>query len=355
LGLNVPSSSATVDDGASVGASTFASSRYVSDDEDLRRQAREERRALKAARQQIEAALASLPAPQFEYELAAPEVETVDDDEDNESAKVKRPLDQADLEAAERSAKRLKAERELEARSTVLKRPELPRPSVIDPSAVVVESTSHPDAAKLVQTELLRLLQHDAYAFPVAPPKNNAEMTPVPPTPVTLEPIELEALYSARELLEAETGDYTVSEDPTKVNAAANDLVFINGSWQEATEQSDRLASLKAQFTALDSATKELRKANDKAENKLTLAHGGYSKRSRALRDEILATVGATQNALIEQTIFEQLQRQESSGGAARIEKLEEEVKHLKSLEASLQKEYGDLRIERRRQELAKK
>lgn len=350
-----------VDDGASVGASTFASSRYVSDDDEIRRQAREERRALKAARQQIEAALAALPAPQFEYELAAPAVETVEDDEDDMvvAATSKRPLDQADVEAAERNAKRRKAEREWQARSTVLKRPDLPRPGAIDPSAVVVESSKYAEAAKLVQTEMLCLLQYDAYTHPIAMnSKDRGAATMAPPTAVTLESIDLEALQAARTLLEAESASNALegAEYILRVlEEGETDLAFVNEQWQEATNKADRVDSLKAQFAALETATKEMRKANDKVENKLSVAHGGYSKRSRALKDEILSAVAALQHSRTEQAVFEQLQRQEASGGAARVEKLQEEVNQLKALEKSQQKEYGDLRIEIRRQKLSKR
>ena len=354
LGLNT---GGTGDDTASVGASTFASSRYVSDDEELRRQAREERRALKAARSQLEAALAALPAPQFEYELAAPEVETVDDDDDA-AAKSKRPLDQADVEASERQAKRLKAEKELEARSTVLKRPDLPRPLFIDPEAVVVESDSFPEAAKLVQVEMLKLLQHDAYAHPVSTCKKKKQSSVPVPRQVTLETIDLDELRAARELLEGETIAVSAEEIDFSMSAstqAGENLVFLDGKWQEARAGKDRLTSLQAQFEALKGAFTELRKKNDKTAQKLSVVNGGYSKRAVALKGEILYAAGALQDSRIEQAVFERLQRQESSGGASRIEKLQDEVNNLKALEAGLQKMYGDLRIEKRRRDLQNK
>ena len=354
LGLN----SGGVDDGASVGASTFASSRYLSDTDELRQRAREERRALKAARQQIEAALAALPAPQFEYELAAPAVETVDDDDDEMAAKSKRPLDQSDVEAAERRAKRQKLEKELEARSTVLKRTDLPRPVHVNPAAVVVESYTHPEAAALIRDEMLKVLQHDAYSHPVAT-KKKKQGAAVPAPAVALEVIDLEMLQNARELIEAEAA--LVLKDNVNSNGGAlpigstDDLVFVEGKWQTATSETDRLASLRAQFAALQDATADLRKRNDKLEQKLAVVNGGYAKRAGAVKDEILNTVGALHNSRIEEAVFGQLLRQEASGGSARVDKLQEEVDQLKATEAALQKVYGDLRIERRRQEVSKK
>jgi pre-mRNA-splicing factor CDC5/CEF1 len=364
LGLNrEPGAAAAVtDDNASVGASTFASSRYYTTEEDLRQRAREERRALKAARQQLEAALAALPAPQFEYELAAPAVETVDDDEAG-TGTLKRPLDQADIEKAERDTKRRKAAEEYESRSSVLKRSEQPRPAFVDPKAVVVESKAHPEAAQMVRDEMLKLLQHDAYAHPVVKKKDKTETPTVAPPAVYIEAMDLSALQVARSLLETEADIYvrgkaaTDESLATKANqhasvVGAQDMVYHEGAWHVSGEGLDRVASLQAKFAALQEATAVLRKRNNKMEAKLTVVTGGYAKRAASLKDKILEHVAAQGNARSEEAIFGHLQQQEVRGGALRVEKLGEEVAQLKALEASLQKEYGDVKIERRRREL---
>jgi hypothetical protein len=66
-------------DAVSIGASTFAS-KYT-----IRELARQLRRAAKKARQELESALAALPAPQFEYEVAAPAAMDVDDEDTKSS------------------------------------------------------------------------------------------------------------------------------------------------------------------------------------------------------------------------------------------------------------------------------
>ena len=90
------------DDGASVGGSTFASSNMS-----IRDLAREERRAAKRARKELEDALAALPAPQFEYELSAP---MFGDHDDVQVETVPQDDDQADLDSAALERRRKEAE-----------------------------------------------------------------------------------------------------------------------------------------------------------------------------------------------------------------------------------------------------
>ena len=91
----------------------------------IREIAREERRAAKRARRELEAALAALPAPQFEYELAAPEVPSNEDGgEEGAAAKARSAYasqrDAADVEAEEIEMRRREAANSYEERSTVV-------------------------------------------------------------------------------------------------------------------------------------------------------------------------------------------------------------------------------------------
>ena len=188
-------------DDASVSASTFATSTIS-----IKELAREERRAAKRARQELEAALAALPAPQFEYELAAPEV--IGDDE-GPTVETVEERDAADLEAAERERMKREADRLYEARSSVVKRADLPRPAGMIPD---FKEKGDSLAEDLIQDELLTLLRHDAYAFPVivdAEPDNKkkkkrkkVDMLLPPETPIDYLPEE--SLDAAKSLLQAE-------------------------------------------------------------------------------------------------------------------------------------------------------
>ena len=67
-------------------------------------------------------ALSSLPAPQFDYEIAAPEIEPEEDEADNKGAQIEE--DQEDVERRLAEIKRLEAEVEFAKRSSVIKRKE---------------------------------------------------------------------------------------------------------------------------------------------------------------------------------------------------------------------------------------
>mmetsp|Transcript_21819 Transcript_21819/g.32105 ORF Transcript_21819/g.32105 Transcript_21819/m.32105 type:complete len:913 (+) Transcript_21819:138-2876(+) len=170
LGLNRPSSemhpSLGDDDAASVSASSFASTAVGT--MSIKEIAREERRAAKKARMDLELALASLPAPQFEYELAVPD--QIPDDDEGHIVVGPALKDAAEEDAEEVERLRKEAERSYEERSTVVKRPDLPRPVGAVPRACVLPESSSDEldvAEKMVMEETLTLLQHDAHAHPV--------------------------------------------------------------------------------------------------------------------------------------------------------------------------------------------
>lgn len=184
LGLNRPSSQMhpgmSGGDDVSVSATSFATTAAgTSVGMSIKELARAERKAAKAARLELEAALAALPAPQFEYELAAPDAVT-EDDVDGQPTAATREKDAADVEREEAEARRKEAEKLYEERSTAVKRPELPRPvgavtreALFGNGNAAAEeknddtNTSDAKAEELVREEMLTLLQYDAHAHPV--------------------------------------------------------------------------------------------------------------------------------------------------------------------------------------------
>ena len=109
------------------------------------------------------------------------------------------------------------------------------------------------------------------------------------------------------------------------------------------------IESLKFEFIILKEATDVLRKKNEKGETKLAVVHGGYSKRAAKVRSDTLQCYMELQNALIEEDVYRTLQSQEVSGAASRIEKLKEEIANIEADEATMQKRYSDLLVEKRR------
>ena len=182
LGLNRN----TNDDSASVTSSAFFSTTTsIHGKRSIKDIAREERRAAKRARMELELALKSLPAPQFEYELAIPDVPTEEDDEENQRKQMIQ--DAAEIEKEELEKLRIEAQKKYEQQSTVLKRHDLPRPASKDVPMDTLddyinsyetrseekEGASLVDAAKLIAQEMMNLVQHDAIANP---PETNSEL-----------------------------------------------------------------------------------------------------------------------------------------------------------------------------------
>lgn len=376
FGLNRPASALRGgDDAASVGASTFASSKYS-----IREVARQERKAAKRARQDLEAALAALPAPQFEYELAIPDDADVEDGMDG--VETVHEEDRADVEAAERERLRKDAEKLYEARNSVVKRKDIPRPTKVNFSKMAEETDL---AKRLIQEEMMTLLQHDAHAFPMIPaedmdgkkkkkkrkqpePELMEEMPPEVPLDILLEAdlivaketIQIELDVSMNEKIASVLGDQKASsrdgailflarENEQARKEGSSDMVYLDGAWSQPKGPSDHIDSLRLEFETLQEATGALRKKNDKLESKLSVMNGGYSKRAEKFREDILQNFAELQNSRIEESVYRTLQSHEVQGGANRIESLKQDIAGLRGEEAIFQNWYGDLVVEKRR------
>lgn len=370
LGLNLPS------DAASASGGTFVTSQYS-----IRELARQERRMLKKARMELEAALAALPAPQYEYELAVPT--TVDENEEMEGV-VTLP-DQADVEAAEQEMRRLEAERKFRERSTVLQRPSLPRPT-----SHVLLSGKENEASLLVHQEMMRLIQHDAYMYPFEAKQNEKEdskqkkkmdsgVKSPPLTPVKLEKMSDNQLLTAKTLLEQElellmeentiavVRDGNASNRQDAITVLSRDTMMARSSkafgynfrlTHDLLSDSSELNSienLRREFEVLRGATEALAKKNSKLASKLEVMNGGYSKRLAGFSGDILEAFGNFQNSMIEESVYKVLESMETQAAAKRIEQLRDEVAALKAQESELQKRYGELTIERRRSAITSK
>ncbi|CAB9502981.1 cycle 5-like protein [Seminavis robusta] len=363
-------------DDASVGASTFAST-FATSAMSIKEMAREERRAAKRARLELEQALAALPAPQFEYELSMPQ----EDDMDVDGARVETvEPDAADVEAAELERLRKKAEKLYEARSSVVKRKDLPRPKAL--SDEISYADAKEEAERLIQEEMVQLLQHDAHAFPVLSvdvaeegkkkkkkrkQEEVATTTPEGTSEVPIDYLPEEYLDAAKDSVQVEfqkqMDEMTTSAikdenaknqaealaflvDQSCNNKGAPEHVFVKGGWASAEKV---LESRKLEFETLQEAAMVLRKKNEKAEAKLGVVHGGYSKRADKVCTETLQCYNELQNARIEEAVYRKLQSQELAGAASRIDKLKEEIESLEADEALLQKRYSDLLVQKKR------
>lgn len=370
-GLNRPQSelrgSATMDDSASVGASTFATSTMS-----IREIAREERRAAKRARQELEAALAALPAPQYEYELEAP----MDVDDDDAHVETVMEEDAADVEAAKRRRLALEAERLYEARSSVVKRSELPRPPGIIPEISYVSGNS---AEHLIDDERWQLLRHDAHAFPIEAntsvsdekkkkkgKKVGGSQIELPPES-PLDPIPEQSLNAAKALILSEMESLVDSyaeklvTDTTSIarakelllvdvctfsQAQKSDSVFTGAMHVPLTEEAE-MTSLVLEFDTLQESTLTLMKKNEKTESKLAVLTGGLAKRAQGVHGDLLHMHGELLNSKIELAVYSHLQSQEELGAVRRMDELRAAIRRLQDDERRLYAVYQQLLLER--------
>mmetsp|Transcript_26997 Transcript_26997/g.74219 ORF Transcript_26997/g.74219 Transcript_26997/m.74219 type:complete len:852 (-) Transcript_26997:43-2598(-) len=367
------------DDAASVGASTFATSTTagrMTSTMSLRELARAERRAAKRARRELEEALAALPAPQFEYELEAPTSVGGDDDEGKVETVMEE--DMADVDTEEKRRLQAEADKLYEARSSVVKRHDLPRPVGAIPDIKPINGTGRDEsiAEALINEERLTLLKHDAFAFPVeaplAIPGGNAEKkgkkkkkkkqdqsTSITPKETLLETISEEALDAAKELIQEEYDRYlneksqsllpsgnTIEEAMTSIlqevwssakSSVSAQEVFVSNIWKDPREDSTLSAeSLAQEFDTLEEATSALHKKNEKLESKLALLTGGFVKRAQNTAAGILNLHRDLQNACIETSVYKTLGEQEQLGAVSRIDRLRLSIARLKEDEERL-------------------
>ena len=398
-GMRPPSELRSVaghDDAASVGASSFGASTFASK-MSLREMAREERRRAKRARQDLEEALKNLPAPQFDYELAVPEdvtTEEEDDTHDGTGKKKFRIKDAAEEDREELERLRKEAERLYEEQSSVMKRPDLPRPRVtasLDRLNTAVDLSTEEKgleaAAKLVNEEMMILIGHDTFSHPVAVDKSDPIISAMASdgkkkdkkrkhqsldTPPSLDYFSEEALSGAKQLLDDEMRTVTQEKrellsktgvfyenDSDILNAAAQSMIDIGSNsetqlqfnmdsdekgWANSSnESSKKIQNLYAEYTAIQNALKPLDKSCSKLQQKLEIQTGGYSQRSKTLIDSSYQTFAELQHSKIEEAVYSCLRSHETRGASLRIQRMQEEVECLEEEEAKKQKRYGEL------------
>ena len=343
---------------------------YASFASSVRTTAKESRRAAKKARLDLSKALAALPAPQFEYELAIPDA--LLDDENDDAMAVDVVEDAADVAARLEEIKRLEAEVEFAARTTVTKRPEeLPRvPAGFKPSAVDLGGAEGPEK-DLVENEAVELIRYDAWKYPVkdggggggggkkkdkkgGSKKAAAEAAAAAGKANPIENISLQDLEAARSLLEAEaTRNLGVNaaelsrQTVEKSLAGAEGMVYLGaeigwkgGEGGSKVTKADMVAALRLEHEAIAEAVAAMVKKSGKIGQKLSIKYGGYEKRARDKREEITAAKKEAENVAIEKAVYERLRGMESVAIPKRIDDLKRDVEVAAGRQAELQGRY---------------
>ena len=363
-----------MDDDYSVGGSTMitTTSTFTS----IRDMARKQRQAEREARAALATALAALPAPQYEYELAIPDeedaamMEVVTVVEDVE-------MDQAEREEMELEQRRLEMRKLYEARSSVLKRPDLPRPShYSQPQSIALPVEG---GRLLIAKEVQKMVQHDASVFPLSDERKGSSnkrkkrqmsdqlMTIEGSTnavPLSLDMISEVDLNAAKQMILEECTSLLEPKIELAIrNGHASDreeaLTFlmqenvrVSRISSSPKESNNVVDDLQKEFAILQDATQSLRKRNDKTAAKLTITNGGYKKRGEELCLQIQHAYSAVGDTRVEKEIYQILQQNEALGSQQRIQELQARIVHLRTAEGQLQKQYGGLLVEKRRQQM---
>lgn len=252
----------------------------------------QERLRQKALRQELRAGLASLPEPQYTYEVVLPDAEEDAATETGTGSAFRE--DAADIDRRNAEAEAAAEAAAFERRSSALKRePALPRVTTIDDDVFVGVSK----AESLISAELVELLHHDAVKFPVKA-KPSRKVAPV------LDAFSDAELASARAMVAQET-TAVQAEFAAKCGGTLPSASQLYSLWQQMFDSHVFVPSLKAfapqsvltpeqvveanraEFDKLLHKLERDSKRVAKSEEKLTLITAGFEKRASAAVDDI--------------------------------------------------------------------
>jgi pre-mRNA-splicing factor CDC5/CEF1 len=320
--------------------------------------------------QALRAAFDSLPAPENNFELLAPEDEPEQTDTSISSAE-----DAAERDARTRRLQEQEAAKALSRRTQVVQRA-LPRPAAINLEELVQNLSVHdeldllPDAQRLIDSELVRLLQHDSIAHPLpgSPLPGNLTSTYDIPSDDDLRlaksfiHTELTTILGFPGANSAQLQDGLLGlakaepvDDTLSWANVRQQLTFdvAKQSWVDASHL-DFAQHVAGSAFALDEHRKAMAKGANRAaksEKKLGVMLGGYQARFKTLSTQLASSFQELQRLDGDLDAFSRLAAAESVAGPRRISSLREEVDHLEHRERLLQGRYAGLEAEKRESE----
>eukprot|EP00049_Salpingoeca_infusionum_P017818 m.354482 g.354482 ORF g.354482 m.354482 type:complete len:771 (+) comp17033_c0_seq1:30-2342(+) len=287
-------------------------------------------------RTQLREGLASLPAPQKQYDVIAPEyVEeaTVQDDFIE---------DAADIAARQAEAKRVADELEMKRQSMAIQR-KLPLPSTVNQDVFTkrTELDELQTADEMIKREMLDLLQQD---------KGLTKRTARPSD---------DEMAAARALLAAETeecmhevhGDLRPDEVMDKMEplrqSTLKDIIYLPAQQRYGRlslfSKKDQVSSLELDMENIRGEMQKGFKSAAKMEKRLNIALGGYQKRAMSFTVAIHKLGQEYDETMQELKAFEALRLKELETIPARIQSLTEEVAKQEERQTELQREYKEL------------
>ncbi|KAI3429454.1 hypothetical protein D9Q98_005547 [Chlorella vulgaris] len=319
---------------------------------------REEAARLALLRTDLRAGLGQLPAPRNEYQIVVPEMP------EDEAAEEGFEEDAAEREARKKAAAEAARLAELRKRSAVMQR-SLPRPASLEllpeprPDSQLDKLSARELAEELLQREYASLITFEHTRFPLKEKKGKGAAAAADAGPA-IDQFEEEELAAASQLLrsevdfvrqamnhsELETSDYAAAWE-----AVAKDIIYVPSQQRytraASATNSDRIASLQAEFDAVRKEMEKEAKRAAKLEQKAGLVTGGLTKRQQKLLGETDEAWAALQSAATELECFRLLHEAEQRSAPDRIEALQALVAVQSMREGDLQGRYRRLCEER--------
>mmetsp|Transcript_14021 Transcript_14021/g.37873 ORF Transcript_14021/g.37873 Transcript_14021/m.37873 type:complete len:825 (-) Transcript_14021:211-2685(-) len=321
---------------------------------------RAEAARLKAMREDLRQSLGSLPAPENEYQVVAPELPAdfmdVDEpvhEEDAEDVKKRKLQQQEERRQAEERKK-----------SKALQRG-LPRPLTLDllphgrPAHEQPKLSLRERAEDMLKEEMLTVLAHDASKYPIVIKEGKkakhaalAAAAAAPP----IEELDASALEAAAAMLRAETefvvGAMGHASTPPDDYYATWETVRKDLMWVPGKRKADRVASstpgerIEATKHAFEAARGEMEREAKRAakiEQKVGILVNGLQQRDARLREQADRAWAALQQELVNLACFQALYEREKLAAPDRIEQMLHLVSVQQQREKALQERYGSL------------
>lgn len=275
----------------------------------------------------------TLPKPLNNFDIVMP-----DDDEEEEQGNSEAQL----VEDAGERERQLEKQREIERQNELLRRSQalqknLPRPTETFKEEIFVTFPNDPTTAmhveinKLVSKELSRLTISDNNKYPISGKPPSLDTIPVLDDDLKSRvEKDIEDEVSKTDLL-------SLNEEFSK--ALDNQPHFLPGMESYESDNEDDTSLSKEIFHHLS----EVAKNANKAEQKLTLTMGGYSKRQALLVKKLEEAFTALVELQKERSMYEDLKEMEAVAISARLNELQEEVNFLADAERKGQDHYREL------------
>ena len=291
---------------------------------------------------------AKLPKPKDDFDIVIPEIEEV------EETKMDIVEDAADQDAEIRAKQELARERELNRRSSAVKR-DLPRPLKFDDN-MFAPVAGESEVDRLIREEVKKLMLYDAVHHPMP------GQLPVAVAPV-MEEIEDEYISEALRLVKVELenvkkerGQIDFDKFIQQADDVEKSLVWTGKEYKKrSTIKDDEMKKiLKNQLNAFRERMKAESQKVSKLDKKASTLLAGYQAVINKMHPSIESKYEALAQKRVELEVYGMMKIQEEAAIPTRIEKLREEVGVLARRESELQGEYAELLKRRNELMLAK-